>query len=131
MEAEQPENVPIFDYPVLSDDRVEAGTSLADAQPGERVLCDETVYVFVDDWQKGEVIGSVTIEETPTTRPGKTLFTATFDFGGDDVVVVSGFVPGSGSWVGTGKAGAEGKTGKFKGRRGEVPIEGRNPKSWG
>ncbi|HKZ75119.1 MAG TPA: hypothetical protein VJ259_00495 [Actinomycetota bacterium] len=120
------ERMPIFDFPVLSDDRVHAGRSLAEAGPGEQVFSDETVWELVGDWERGRELGSVSIEETPTNRPGRTLFRATFDLADHGPIVVTGFVPGEGTWVGVGRGAAHGV-----GRHGEVRIEGRNPKSWG
>ena len=118
--------VPIFDFPVLSDERVYAGRPLAEAGPGQRVVSDEKVWEFVGDWERGDELGSVSIEEVPTTRPGRIRFTATFDFGDNDPIVVTGFVPGNGSWAGRGRGAANGG-----GKQGAVDLEGRNPKRWG
>ena len=120
------ERVPIFDYPVLSDERVSAGRSLAEAGPGQRVFSDETVWELIGDWERGKKLGSVTIQEIPTTRPGRTEFCATFDFDDRSPIVVTGFVPGDGSWVGRGNGAAHGAN-----RHGAVDVEGRNPKRWG
>ncbi len=69
--AEQAQ-VPIFDYPVLSDHRVNAGRDLAEAEPGQRVFGDEDVRLETGDFEPGDDdLGSVTIEEIPTTRPGQ------------------------------------------------------------
>ena len=125
MESGAPD-LPIFDHPVLSDEPVYAARSLAEAGPGELAFGDETVWRFEDDWARGEVLGSVTIEYRPTTRPGQTLFHATFRFTQHGLFVVTGFVPGDGTWVGVGQGLAHGG-----GRVGNVPIEGRNPKRWG
>jgi len=122
----QGEGVPIFDFAVLSDERVDAGRSLAEAGPGEPVFGDEAVWTFVGDWERGEELGSVTIQEIPTTRPGRTEFCATFDFDDHDPIVVTGFVPGNGSWVGRGRGAAHGGN-----RHGAIDVEGRNPKRWG
>jgi hypothetical protein len=131
MEESQGPSVPIFNFPVLSDDRESAGGSLAEIQPGERLLSDEKVYTTDDDWSKLEYIGDVTIQETRSTRPGKILFTALFDFREMGTVEVSGLVPGNGNWNDKGQAGSGRGTGDFTGKRGPVPIEGRNPKRWG
>jgi len=123
------EGVPIFDFPVLSDDRVYAGRTLDEAGPGEAVLSDETAWKLVgtdEHWEPGTYLGSVTIQEIPTTRPGRTEFRATFDFDDYDPIVVTGFVPGNGSWIGRGRGAAHGG-----GRHGPVDVEGRNPKRWG
>jgi hypothetical protein len=120
------EGVPIFDFPVLSDERVDAGRSLAEAGPGEPVFSDETAWRFVGDWERGEELGSVSIEEIPTTRPGRTQFRAMFDFHEYPPVVVMGYVPGDGTWMGVGRGAAQGGN-----RNGTVEVEGRNPKRWG
>jgi len=120
------ERVPVFDFPVLSDERVSAGRTLAEAGPGQRVLSDEKVWELVGDWERGEELGWVTIEETPSNRPGRTLYRATFDFGDPAPVIVTGFVPGNGTWVGGGNGTANGR-----GKHGTVKVEGRNPKRWG
>ena len=78
--AEQAQ-VPIFDYPVLSDHRVNAGRDLAEAEPGQRVFGDEDVRLETGDFEPGDDdLGSVTVEENRTTRPGQVLFRAVFDF---------------------------------------------------
>ena len=118
---------PIFDYPVLSDERENAGRSLADAGPGQRVFGDEKVWRFEGDWERGEKLGSVTIEEIPTTQGGRVLFRATFRFDkGGGPIVVTGFVPGDGSWVGKTRGAAHGQN-----HQAEIDVEGRNPKRWG
>jgi hypothetical protein len=125
----QGEGVPIFDFPVLSDDRVYAGRTLDEAGPGEAVLSDETVWELVgtdEHWEPGTYLGKVTIQEIPTTRPGRTEYCATFDFDDHDPIVVTGFVPGNGSWIGRGRGAAHGGN-----RHGAVDVEGRNPKRWG
>ena len=122
----QEERVPIFDFPVLSDERVTAGRTLAEAGPGQRVFSDEKVWELVGDWERGAELGWVTIEETPTNRPGRILYRATFDFGDPAPIVVTGFVPGDGTWVGGGAGTANGR-----GRQETVAVAGRNPKRWG
>ena len=131
MEESQRPLVPILDYPVISDDRESAGASLAEIEPGQRILSDEKVYATDDEWSKLDHIGDVTIQETRSTRPGKILFTALFDFGERGTIEVSGLVPGEGTWNGRGQAASGRGTVDFAGRSGPVPIEGRNPKRWG
>ncbi len=120
------ERVPIFDFRLLSDERVSAGRTLEEAGPGQRVFSDEKVWELVGDWERGTELGSVTIEETPTNRPGRILYRATFDFGDLAPLVVTGFVPGGGTWVGEGAGTAIGR-----GKHGTVAVAGRNPKRWG
>ncbi len=118
--------IPIYDFPVLSDERVSSGRTLEEAGPGQRVFSDEKVWELTGDWERGEELGAVTIEETPTNRPGRTLFRATFDLHGHPPIIVTGFVPGDGTWVGEGNGTAHGK-----GQQRTVKVAGRNPKSWG
>jgi hypothetical protein len=125
MSEEEP--VAIFDYPLLSDERVNAGRDLAEAGPGQRVFGDEKVWKDDGEFEPGDPKGSVTIEEIPTTRPGRVKFHAIFDH--DDPrgpIVVEGFLPGNGNWNGVTHATAYGQ-----GRQGTVRVEGRNPKRWG
>jgi hypothetical protein len=125
--AEQAQ-VPIFDYPVLSDHRVNAGRNLAEAEPGQRVFGDEEVRLETGDFEPGDdVLGSVTIEEIPTTRPGQVLFRAVFDFvDKKGPIVITGFLPGEADWNGVTFGAGQGR-----GRHGSVRVEGRNPKRWG
>jgi len=111
---------------VLSDEPEAAGPSLDHAGPGDLVVHDEREWVFVADWERGDELGWVTIEETVTTRPGHRPFRATFDLEGYDPIEVTGVVPGDGTWVGRGRG-----SGRGGDRTGAVAIEGRNPKSWG
>ncbi len=120
------------DFPLISDDAEEVGGSLAEAQPGERVLADEKVYEAIgDEWEKGPLVGSLHLEQRPTNRPGRILLDATFVFDNGEVVRLIGTVPGDGEWMGEGKVGYAGGTGKFKDRRGEVTVKVQNPKRWG
>lgn len=119
------EGVPIFDFPVLSDEPVQAGMGLGEAKPGDVIVYEERVWELVGERQRGEELGWVTIQETVTTRSGRP-FVAMFDLDGYGPIVVHGFVPGEGSWKGVGRAEAHGA-----GRRGSVRIEGWNPKGWG
>jgi hypothetical protein len=114
--------VPILDFPVISDEG-----RPADPKPG--VI--EKVWRFggeVDgQWQRGERLGEVRIEE-----PGDRQFVAHFTFDEGTVkyrpVTVTGAVPQEDGrpWVGTGRAKAQ-----SDGREQDVDIEGRNPKKWG
>jgi hypothetical protein len=118
---------PIFGFPLLSDERENVGRSLAEAAPGQRVFGDERVWKFLDGWEPGEELGSVTIEEIPTPHPGRVLFRAVFRFDqGGGPIVVTGFVPGEGTWVGSTRADAHGQN-----QHREIDVEGRNPKRWG
>jgi hypothetical protein len=120
------EGVPIFDFPVLSDEPVQAGTGLDDAELGDVIVYEERVWELVGERQRGEdELGWVTIQETVTTR-SRRPFVATFDLDGYGPIVVNGFVPGDGSWKGVGRGEAHGA-----GRSGSVRIEGWNPKGWG
>jgi hypothetical protein len=124
---EQGEPVPIFDFPVLSDERVPAGRTLEDAGPGDQIVYEEKVWRLGEERQPGDFLGVVTLVETVTNRPGRRPFSATFDLEGfDDAIEVSGMVPGNGTWIGRGVG-----NGRGGGRTGRVPIEGWNPKSWG
>ena len=117
--------VPIFDFPVLSDDPVQAGKGLDDAHPGDVIVYEERVWELVGERQRGKELGWVTIQETVTTR-SRRPFVASFDLDGYGPIVVNGFVPGDGSWKGVGRGDAHGA-----GRSRSVRIEGWNPKGWG
>ena len=124
---EEQAQVPIFDFPVLSDERQNVGRNLAEAEPGQRVFGDERVWRLEGDWERGEELGSVTIEEIRTTRAGRVLFRAVFDL--DDQIgpiLVTGFLPSGGKWDGATRGAAHGR-----GRQGNINVEGRNPKRWG
>ncbi len=119
--------VPILDFSVLSDD-----PRPADPKPG--VI--ETVWKFEGEvggeWQRGEELGEVRIQESANKR-----FTADFTFDNDPVTVtVTGPVPHTGGRPWKGKAKAKAKShgrekDKSDGREKDVPIESRNPKKWG
>jgi hypothetical protein len=110
-------DVPIFDYPVLSDDGREA------PRPGAEWT--ERVWVFVDNWEKGNELGQVTIKYLKGGN-GPPQFEATFSLSGFETIVVSGSVPGGKRWVGVGSAKAVGGGRPDK----DVDIEFRNPKRW-
>jgi hypothetical protein len=120
--------VPIFDFPVLSDEPRQVGEiNREDAPPGVIAFYVEKVWELVGDRQPGKELGWVAIQETVITDDRtRRLFVATFDLSGHAPIVVTGFVPGDGSWKGLGRGEAHGA-----GRRGSVRIEGWNPKGWG
>jgi hypothetical protein len=120
--------VPIFDFPVLSDEPRQVGEFNRDeAPPGVMAVYEEQVWELVGDRQPGEELGWVAIQETAIADDRTTkLFVATFRLDGHGPIVVTGFVPGDGSWKGVGRGEAHGA-----GRRGSVRIEGWNPKGWG
>lgn len=120
------EGVPIFDFPVLSAEPVPAGKGLDGAEPGDVIVYEERVWELVGERERGErELGWVVIKETVTTRPRRP-FVAVFDLHGYAPIVVTGFVPGEGTWMGVGRGEAHGA-----GRSGSVRIEGWNPKGWG
>jgi hypothetical protein len=118
--------VPIFDFPVLSDDPHPAGKGLDVASPGDVIVYEEGVWELVGERQRGGHLGSVIIQETVTLTSSRRPFVASFDLDGYGPIVVNGFVPGDGSWKGVGRGEAHGA-----GRTGSVRIEGWNPKGWG
>jgi hypothetical protein len=120
--------IPIFDFPVLSDVPRQVGDINPDeAPPGVMAVYEEQVWELVGDRQRGEELGWVTIQETVVTDDRtKKLFVATFSLNGFGPIVVTGFVPGEGSWKGIGRGEAHGA-----GRSGSVRIEGWNPHGWG
>ena len=121
--------VPIFDFPVLSDEHRQVGEgSREDALPGVTVTYEEEVWELVGKRLRGEKqLGSVAIRETIISEDrSRRLFVATFDLRGYPPIVVTGFVPGGGTWRGVGRGEAHGA-----GRGGSVRIEGWNPKGWG
>jgi hypothetical protein len=109
-------DVPIFDYPVLSDDGTKA------PRPGAE--WSEKVWVFLGDWQKGDELGEVTIKYVRGGGPPQ--FEARFSLSGFEAIVVSGSVPGGERWAGVGRAKAVGAGRPDK----DVTIEFRNPKRW-
>jgi hypothetical protein len=110
-------DVPIYDYPVLSDDGPKT--------PGPGDEWTEKVWVFVGDWEKGDELGEVTI--TYVRGGGPPQFEATFSLSGFETIVVSGSVPGGKRWVGVGRAKA---VGGGRPDKDDVAIEFRNPKRW-
>jgi hypothetical protein len=120
--------IPIFDFPVLSDVPRQVGDINPDeAPPGVMAVYEEQVWELVGDRQRGEELGWVTIQETVVTDDRtRRLFVATFSLSGYGPIVVTGFVPGEGSWKGIGRGEAHGA-----GRSGSVRIEGWNPHGWG
>jgi hypothetical protein len=120
--------VPIFDFPVLSDVPRQVGDINPDeAPPGVMAVYEEEVWELVGDRQRGEELGWVTIQETVVTDDRtRRLFVATFSLDGHGPIVVTGFVPGDGSWKGIGRGEAHGA-----GRSRSVRIEGWNPHGWG
>ncbi len=119
-------SVPIFDFPVLSDGLRQVGELSPDkAAPGETAVYEEQVWELVGQRDRGRPLGSVTIQETALTAPRR-LFVATFDLDGYPPIVVTGFVPGNGTWRGVGRGQASGA-----GRSDSVRVEGWNPKGWG
>jgi hypothetical protein len=111
------QEVPIFDYRVLSDD--------GPKPPLPGAQWTETVWVFVGNWQKGDELGKVVIKHLAGGGPPR--FEATFNLRGFESILVSGSVPGGERWVGAGRAKARGG-----GRPDtDVNIEFRNPKGWG
>jgi hypothetical protein len=114
--------VPIFDFPVLSD---------VSRQVGEinRVMAvyEEQVWELVGDRQRGKELGWVTVQETVISDDRtRRLSIATFSLDGHGPIVVTGFVPGNGSWKGIGRGEAHGA-----GRSRSVRIDGWNPHGWG
>lgn len=109
-------DVPIFDYPVLSDDGRKS------PNPGDKWT--ETVWVFVGDWERGDELGQVAI--TYVKGGGPPRFEARFSLDGFEPIVVAGLVPGGKRWVGAGRAKAVGGGRPDK----DVAIEFRNPKRW-
>jgi hypothetical protein len=120
--------VPIFDFPVLSDMPRQVGEINRDeAPPGVMAVYEEQVWELVGERQPGEELGWVTIQETVIADDRTTrLFVATFSLSGHAPIVVTGFVPGDGSWKGVGRGQAHGA-----GRSRSVRIDGWNPKGWG
>lgn len=119
--------VPIFDFPVLSDDREYVRGNLDAPVAGERIVSNERVWRFIDWGDRTELLGNVTIEEVPTGRPNRVKFEATFDLTGHETIVVKGYIPwDDGPWVGRERGGGTGG-----GRTQPVDLEGRNPKKWG
>ncbi|HJS25762.1 MAG TPA: hypothetical protein VJ913_01390 [Actinomycetota bacterium] len=117
MAANVEELLPIFDFPVISND-----DAPKDPKPGDRW----TETVWREDpppgsWDRGEQIGTVEIQAIGPS--GSPRFKADFSFNG---IEVEGPVPGGERWQGKGKAKARGpKPDK------DVDVEFRNPKRWG
>src|SRR5512132_1720162 len=102
--------VPIFDFPVLSDGPRQVGEFNRDeAPPGVMAVYEEEVWELVGDREPGDEHGCVPIQE-PVIADDRTrrLFVATFSLGGHGPIVVTGFVPGNGSWKGLGRGEAHG-----------------------
>jgi hypothetical protein len=123
------------DFPVISAEGQDAGVGFAEARFGETAMREETVFEDTGgDWANGEwgeAIGSVTLEHTPTSTPGRIWVRASFAFDDGDTVEYAGLVPGAGSWQGRGRLGYRGGTGKFAEPRGQLDVESTNPKRWG
>jgi hypothetical protein len=109
-------DVPIFDYPVLSEDGPKT--------PSPGAKWKEKVWVFKGDWEKGDKLGEVMI--TYPEGGGAPQFVARFSLDDFEPIVVSGSVPGGKRWVGVGRAKAVGGGRPDK----DVTIEFRNPKRW-
>ena len=119
-----------YDFPVVSDG---AGEELIAAPPGSTVIVDEPFYPAEppDPFGHGdEAIGTVTIVQFKG-QGNRIPFTAHFEFNDGELVSLSGFVPGNGSWKGRGVVAYGGGTGKFTGRAGQLDLQSDNPKRWG
>jgi hypothetical protein len=125
-----------YDFPVISGGNVqEAGASFAEARFGDVAVREEQVFEDIGgDWRNGEwgpPVGTVRLKQTPTTVRGRILVWASFVFDDGDTVEYGGLVPGDGTWVGKGRLGYRGGTGKFAAPRGELDVDSTNPKRWG
>ena len=127
-----------YDFPFVSVGTGEEFGLLEEAPPSGTVVFVDDLYVATGPgFEHGdEVVGSVTIVEWKSPRPGRVPFTAHFsiDSGNEDepeLVVLTGIVPGNGTWRGRGRVAYNGGTGKFDGRSGSLPIASENPKRWG
>jgi hypothetical protein len=123
MAANAQEEVPIFDYHVISDGGPDEPT---EPKPGEH--WEETVWKEEPpdgNWGRGRLEGRVEIHaKGPAETP---RFDAYFTFTNPPCEIkVDGEVPGRGRWRGKGKANAEGCGRKKK----QIDIEFRNPKRW-
>lgn len=126
---------PRYDFPAISDEGRDAGPSFSDAGFGDVSFREETLFGDVGgDWkhgERGDPIGTVSLQHSPTTIPGRVWVRASFAFDDGDTVEYAGLVPGNGSWQGRGRVGYLGGTGKFVEPRGELDVESVNPKRWG
>jgi hypothetical protein len=121
MAADAQGQMPIFDYPVVSD-----GGPKEPPKPGDK--WDETVWKEEPpgSWEHGDQsIGTVGVQAKGPA--GSPRFEADFTFTKPpSSVQVDGDVPGGDGWQGPGRGRARGpKPDK------DVPIEFRNPKRWG
>jgi hypothetical protein len=117
------------DFPAVSEGR---SSELVEAGPGTTVV-EEPLYAWTGPgtYDHGEKqIGTVTIAQWKGSGD-RVPFTAHFDFDDGDVVLLTGLVPGNGSWNGGGVAAYGGGSGKFAERHGSVDVETENPKRWG
>jgi hypothetical protein len=122
-----------YDFPVISDGkRFVNDRDLSSADPGERILSEETLFRAGEGrFEKGPEVGVLVLDHVVTMRPGLTRATATFVFDDGDEVTFAGVVPGNGSWNGTGRFGFVSGTGKFEFPRRNLPVDAQNPKRWG
>lgn len=125
-----------YDFPAISGGEVrEAGPTFAEARFGEVATREETLFEDTGgDWRNGEwgtPVGTVTLKHSPTSVHGRVVVRAFFVFDDGDTVEYAGLVPGNGSWLGRGRLGYRGGTGKFASPRGELEVESTNPKRWG
>ncbi|HKE53736.1 MAG TPA: hypothetical protein VKC55_03100 [Actinomycetota bacterium] len=119
MAADTQGEVPIFDFPVMSNDG-------APKEPKPGQTWTEKVWSLnpPPKWNKGELLGSVEIQAQGP--PGSPNFHAHFTFDAYPDMDVDGRVPGGDRWQGLGR-------GKAKGPKPDkdVDIEFENPKRWG
>jgi hypothetical protein len=118
-----------YDFPVVSEGGSE---ELVAAKPGTTVV-EEPLYAWTGPGtyeHDGDQIGTVTIAQWKGSG-GRVPFTAYLEFNDDDVVVLTGLVPGNGSWNGKGVVAYGGGSGKFAERHGVLDLESENPKRWG
>jgi hypothetical protein len=128
--------VPDYEFPLISeDDDEDTAQSLTDELSPLPNVKRELLYEDTGgDWKSGErgsVVGTVTLTHTQTKRTKQVIVHAFFVFDNGETVEYAGLVPGEGKWLGKGRLGYRGGTGKFADRGGELAVESTNPKHWG
>jgi hypothetical protein len=118
-----------YDFPVVSE---KSGDELIEAKQGTTVA-EEPAYKWIGPGpfdHDGEQVGTVAIVQWKGSG-GRVPFTAHFEFNDGNVVVLTGLVPGNGSWNGRGLVAYGGGSGEFAERHGVLDLESENPKRWG
>jgi hypothetical protein len=126
-----------YDFPVVSVGARDDPERLAGVDVGGMLVTEEELFVPAGPGTEpsDRKVGVVTIVHWKSRRD-RVPFTAHFAFGPEDsdepdIAIVSGIVPGGGTWNGRGRAAYNGGTGKFERRAGSIAILAENPKRWG